>query len=281
MADQRADPTDELPTYARMMAAYHEAFEPELRRVVRGVPLAPGSRVVDLACGDGSYTRWLAERVGDDGEVLGVDLSAAFLHWAEAALRSASLLDRVRFVRLDVEHSPLIEGRADLVWCAQSLYSLPDPAGAVRRMAALARPGGRVVVFESDELHHVTLSWPVEIELALRAAELRAFQERSDHPARFYIARDLPRVFREAGLPGCEFRSFAFNRQAPFDRPTRRFLDEYLTDLRDRVSPFLDPARREEFAELVAPESPRRLVDDPDALVVCVDHLAVATREAG
>jgi SAM-dependent methyltransferase len=233
---------------------------------------------VDLACGDGTYTRWLAERVGEGGEVLAVDLSTAFLEWARSKLPPGPLLDRTRFVQLDVEHSPLVAGRADLVWCAQSLYSLPDPVSAVRRMAALARPGGRIAVFESDELHHISLPWPVEIELALRQAELRAFEARSDRPARYYIARDLPRVFREAGLPGCDFRSFAFSRRAPFDAPTRRFLQAHLAELRDRAAPYLDPARNAEVAELTDPESPRCMLDDPDALVVCVDHLASATR---
>ncbi|WP_165246088.1 class I SAM-dependent methyltransferase [Paludisphaera soli] len=271
-------PTNELPAYARMMADYHEAFAPELRGVVGGLELARGSRVVDLACGDGAYTRWLAERVGEDGEIVAVDLSSSFLEWARAKLQAGPLLGRARFVQIDVEHSPLVEGRADLVWCAQSLYSLPDPVSTVRRMAALARRGGRIAVFESDELHHISLPWPIEIELALKQAELRAFEERSDRPAKYYIARDLPRIFREAGLPDCAFRSFAFSRRAPFDAPTRRFLEAHVKELRDRAAPYLDAAQNAEVAELTAPGSPRFMLDDPDALVVCLDHLATAVR---
>ena len=71
------------------------------------------------------------------------------------------------FARADLRHLPIPDDSFDLVWCAQSLYSLPDPVDALRRMARAARPGGIVAVFENDEFHHVLLPWPVEVELAL------------------------------------------------------------------------------------------------------------------
>ena len=52
-----------------MLAAYHRAFAAELRVMVDTLPLAPGSVVLDMACGDGVYTPWLAERVGPDGRL--------------------------------------------------------------------------------------------------------------------------------------------------------------------------------------------------------------------
>ena len=45
----------------------------------------------------------------------------------------------------------------------------------MRRMVRLARPGGTVAVLEDDSLHQVLLPCPVEVELALRAAELKGF----------------------------------------------------------------------------------------------------------
>ncbi len=266
----------ELPAYAGMMADYHQAFEPELRGVVTALRTQPGDLILDVACGDGSYARWLAECVGPAGRVLALDVSPAFLDLARREIGPASVADRIRFVRMDLDHPALAEAAADLAWCAQSLYSLPDPVQAVRRMARLVRDGGRIAVFESDELHHVSLPWPVDVELALRRAELEAFEARSDRPAKFYIARDLPRIFREAGLPGCDVQSFAFCRRAPFDAPTRGFLSAYLADLRERAAPHLSVDMRSRVDELAAPDSPRSLLDDPDSLAVCVDHLAVS-----
>ena len=65
----------EVPHYAPRMAAY-------LKTTVDGLPLAPGRRVLDMACGDGTYLGWFAERVGPNGRVVGVDIEQTYLHFA-------------------------------------------------------------------------------------------------------------------------------------------------------------------------------------------------------
>jgi ubiquinone/menaquinone biosynthesis C-methylase UbiE len=99
--------------------------------------------------------------------------------------RAANPGGRVEFVCAPVEALPFPEGTFDLCWCAQSLYSLPDPVEALRHMLRVTRPGGLVAVLEADSLHHAILPWPAEVELAVRAAELRALAEESDRPRKF------------------------------------------------------------------------------------------------
>ncbi len=72
----------EVPDYAPRMAAYHRACARELKTIVDGLPLAPGRRVLDMACGDGTYLGWFAERVGPNGRVVGVDIEQTYLHFA-------------------------------------------------------------------------------------------------------------------------------------------------------------------------------------------------------
>jgi SAM-dependent methyltransferase len=76
-----------LPAYAPTLLAYHRAFERELRGLIAGLPLRRGDRVLDLACGDGVYARWLAERLGSSGRVVAVDRSAAFFVLARREVR--------------------------------------------------------------------------------------------------------------------------------------------------------------------------------------------------
>src|SRR4051794_14933653 len=79
-----------LPAYARTMAAYHRTFARELRAIIRTLPLRPGACVADFACGDGSYTRWLARRLGPGGKVLALDISPAFLELASRRTPNSS-----------------------------------------------------------------------------------------------------------------------------------------------------------------------------------------------
>lgn len=74
-----SDGSEGLPPYAGMMADYHMAVASERRGVVTALRAHPGDLVLDMACGDGSYARWLAECVGPAGKVLAADVSPAFL----------------------------------------------------------------------------------------------------------------------------------------------------------------------------------------------------------
>src|SRR5262249_19402837 len=156
-------------------------------------------------------------------KVLAVDISVAFLELASRMTPNSSTYRGVGFVQADLNRLPLAEGSIDLAWCAQSLYSLSDAVEALRLMARAVRPGAHVAVFENDELHHVLLPWPVEVEMAIKKAELLAYIDASKKPRKYYVGRELCRAFRAAGLVDCRFRSVAFTRQAPLDRAARRF----------------------------------------------------------
>jgi ubiquinone/menaquinone biosynthesis C-methylase UbiE len=264
---------DSLPDYEPMLASYHSAFADELEAMVGTLPIAEGDRVLEVACGDGAYTPWLANRVGKSGSVVGLDVSTEYLDLARKAASRGQGAARSRFVAASIDRLPFADGRFDAVWCAQSLFSLPEPVEAVSRMARVVRPGGLVAVLEDDTLHQVLLPWPVEVELAVRLAEWESLRDESDHPRKFYVGRQLVGVFRRAGLVDLHVRSFASSRVAPLDAPARTFLGEYLRDLRERVAPRLQAPMRERFDRLADPKSPESLLDQPDLSLTVVDHV--------
>ncbi len=274
-------PDDPMPDYEPMLAAYHEAFADEIGAMVGSLPIREGDLVLELACGDGAYTHRLAGRVGPSGSVVAVDLLMAYLRRASRDARSGKIATRAGFVAASFDRLPFADGRFDVAWCAQSLFSLPEPVDSVRRMARAVRPGGVVAVLEDDKLHQVLLPWPIEVELAVRAAEWRALRDESDHPAKFYVGRRLVGVFREAGLVDVRARTYAADRVAPLDGPTRTFLGEYLRGLRERVSPHLDPATRGHLDRLADPDSPEHLLDQPDFAVTLIDHVIHGRNPAG
>ena len=209
-----------LPSYAPLLISQHRAFEQEFRAIVASLPLRSDDRVLDLACGDGAFSRWFAEAELD---VLAVDVSREFLEFARGEVRRGPHPDRVHLIQADFRRLPFDDEYFDLVWCAQSLYSLPDPLEAVRVMRRKTKPGGIVGVIENDEFHHVLLPWPIEIELGLSCAELVAHVERSRKPRKFYVGRQLRGLFQTAGLTNCRVRSWTFDCQAPLEPHSRVF----------------------------------------------------------
>jgi ubiquinone/menaquinone biosynthesis C-methylase UbiE len=266
-----------IPEYAATLAAYHAAFAPELRSMVESLPIPSGGRVLDLACGDGSFTQLLAGRVAEAGLVCGVDLASDYLKLAKALAASGPSSRRFAFAVGDLARLPFRPGAFDLVWCAQSFYSLPDPVGALRVLAGLVKAGGIVAVLESDTFHQVLLPWPIEVELALRRAELAAFVASADQPRKYYVGRRLRQVFEAAGLRGVRRRCWSLERAAPLDSSTRAFLEAYLHELGGRCGPHLSPDEARMVRPYLDPGSKDYLPSRGDLDFSVVEHVVWAT----
>ncbi|MGY1654050.1 class I SAM-dependent methyltransferase [Geodermatophilus sp. SYSU D01119] len=143
---------DDDPEMARL-DALSSLYGPTTGAWLDSAGLAPGMAVADLGCGPGAVTLAVADRVGPDGRVTGVDAAPRPL---EVARHRAAGRPGVTFEQADVTtwEPP---GPLDAVVGRLVLLHLPDPVALLRRAAALVRPGG-VVAF-------------LDVVLATRAAE--------------------------------------------------------------------------------------------------------------
>jgi SAM-dependent methyltransferase len=124
-------------------AGWEEKFPddgPRFARAVGELGVRAGDVVLDAGCGTGRALPVLRAAVGASGTVVGVDLTAEML--AEARRRSRSGL-----VRGDALHLPLRTGSCDAVLASGLVSHLADPAGGLRELARVARPGARLALF--------------------------------------------------------------------------------------------------------------------------------------
>jgi SAM-dependent methyltransferase len=263
-----------LPSYDDQLSEFHEAFKRELQEIVNDLPLSGDMRVLDLACGDGFHTRRIAERLGSRGFITGADINLAYLAEARVEASRQNGHATIEFVAASFDRLPFPDDTFDLVWCAQSLYSLPDPVVAIGHMARVVRPGGLVAVLENDTLHQVFLPWPVRLELPLRAAELRSFLEGSRNSSKYYVGRRLPAILAAAGLEPSRMTTHAFDREAPLGEAERRLLQSYLEEVAERVAPYLDAALLQELRQLVDAGSPQHLLAQPYLTMTWLNVLA-------
>lgn len=125
--------------------AHHRAFDDAY---LSSTPIAPGQRLLDLGCGSGDLTATLAEIVGPNGHVVGVDAQPTMLAEAErrAGANQSFVLSSLQ--DLAATFGPEHDGTFDGVLSRATLHWIPadDQLDVYRQMARLVRPGGFVRV---------------------------------------------------------------------------------------------------------------------------------------
>lgn len=267
-----------LPDYAACLAAYHRAFEGELREMLADVFRRPVRAALDIACGDGAYSAWLSERFGAQAAIVALDSNLSYLRAARRRPSPRRDAPEVMSLAADGLKLPFEDDSFDAVWCAQSLYSLPEPSAVLAEMRRVTRPGGTAAVLENDTLHEIILPWPPELELALRQAELASFRRETDRPNKYYLGRFLPEAFRVAGFANCALKTFAFSRNGPLDPPSRTFLGNYLLRLLQRAAPYLSRPDLQTLERLVDAGGKDSFFDRREFAFTCLNYVASATK---
>ena len=146
MRNMSYDPTHVQDFFTARAADWDTRFPddgPAYAAAVAELGLRRGDRVLDAGCGTGRALTPLRVAVGPSGVVLGADLTPAML---DAAVRAGRQSDG-QLLLADVAALPLRTQSLDAVFAAGLIAHLPDPAGNLRELARVVRPGGTLALF--------------------------------------------------------------------------------------------------------------------------------------
>jgi SAM-dependent methyltransferase len=117
-----------------MLAGFGEAA------IAAAAPVA-GERVLDIGCGAGATSRALAQRVGTQGRVLGLDISESLI----ARARDVAIAGpHLAFEVADASSAALPEAAYDLLFSRFGVMFFEDPTAAFAHMRRALKPGGRI-----------------------------------------------------------------------------------------------------------------------------------------
>lgn len=153
--------------------------------------LGQARSVLDVGCGTGAELIAIAERLPPGGRAAGIDISEAMI--TEARRRASGLDLNISFDTGDAADLPYEDASFDACRAATVLQHVPDPGRVVREMARVTRPGGRIAALEFDQGTTI-LDHP---DRGTTQTILRTFD---DALAQGWAGRQLPRLFRQAGL---------------------------------------------------------------------------------
>lgn len=241
--------------YSRKLHLFNSFARPELCRLIAGLGLRPGMRILDAGCGAGDALPWLLDEVKPSGHVVGIDLSAAHVGAARHHAR-----DNVEVLQGDILQAPLPPASFDFIWCVNTINHLHDPTQGIRKLAGLLRPGGRIALGQTSLLSDMYFAWDSRLERLVNEAVHRYYRDRYCLDERDLASvRALVGVLRDAQLRGVTPRTIVIERVSPLDGATESYLVEAIFGgtWGQRVRPYLSD---DDYANL------ERLCDPRDSL---------------
>ena len=132
----------------RLIAQSH-LFEEITGRFLKRCGISPGMKVLDIGSGAGDVSLAVADIVGNDGTVVGVDMNPQILETARQRA-AAEQLSNVSFIAGDIREIPL-DKDFDAVVGRLVLMYIPQPEEVLKRLTNHLNPGG-IVAFQEIEL---------------------------------------------------------------------------------------------------------------------------------
>lgn len=152
-----------------------------------------GERGLDVGCGPGLLACELAREVGPRGRIVATDASPDMLTVARDRARREHVEERVGLVPSDAAWLPFADGAFDFVVAVQVYLYVPAIERALAEALRVLRPGGRLVVVDTDWDSCVWLTGD-------RERHRRIMEARTAEFAQPHLPPHLPRLLREAGF---------------------------------------------------------------------------------
>jgi len=131
------------PVVLNLYGGFHSPSLAQMISIVSQKVQSTNGRVLDIACGPGTYGRRIAS---PSKEVFGIDVSMGMLRQGAAYVAEEGI-PNVHFARARVEALPFEDGLFDAALCCGSLHLFADTVIALREMARVMKPAAIHSVF--------------------------------------------------------------------------------------------------------------------------------------
>ena len=251
--------------------------EPEARHIIADLDLPPASRGLDVGCGVGLYALWLAQAVGRDGRVTGMEPDGTKVEAARALVGGQLEPGRLEFREGDGTAIPLPDRSVDWLWCGDVLHHIVDTDRALQEFRRVVRPGGHIVIKESQVLAAMFLPGHPELERRIQIAEIlrtldegggRSFQERR---------QTTMASLRAAGLGPPATRNYLLERRAPLAPADHDYIQHtvFTRNWGERIRELLTPEEWQKRSALCDADAKGNILNDPDYF--CLYPISVFT----
>ena len=257
--------------YRRGAAVRAQRLGPANELMLDLAGVGPGSRVLDVAAGNGEQTVVAARRVGPTGSVLATDIAPRMLEAAAEAAREAGLTNIETRVA-DAQALDLEPDAFDAAITRMGLMLMPDPAAALASIHRVLRPGGKLaaMVFGPAD-RNPYFSVPLDI-LSRHLGRPSAAQAR---PGMFALGdrSELERLFDQAGFRNVTVQAISTPRPFPSLQEAAGYVRMNTPPVRALTAELDEVSRERAWAEI---EQALKPFDRPDGFEAPGEMLVAA-----
>jgi len=195
-------------TWARFQEQLDRQIAPLGLEAMRGLEPRPGERILDIGCGCGQTTVMLAQRVGAQGAVLGVDISRPMLDVARGRPVPAGAAQPA-FREADAQSEHLGAATFDAAFSRFGVMFFADPAAAFANIRAALKPAGRLAfVCWRPYAENPWMRVPMEAAEPLLGPMAAPADPNAPGPFAFADPDRVRAILAEAGFKGVSARPF-------------------------------------------------------------------------
>ena len=236
--------------------------ESTIQSAIKQLNLPRGSKGLDAGCGAGLQCIQLAEEVGPDGHITGLDISPEFIAYGRELVKQAGLEGRITFQEGSIESIPYDDDTFDWAWSADCVgYGPWEPKQLLKEFKRVVKPGGllAIIAWSSERL---LPGYPLlEAKLSATSPGLAPFLKRMKPSRHFFRALGW---FRELGMVNTKAEVFSESAHAPLSEETYQALLDLFEMRWEGVEKELEKEDLEQYRRLCRPDSPDFILRHPD-----------------
>ena len=173
----------------------HQVWAEEAQHGWRLAKFRAGQTLLDLGAGPGFCTRELAYIAGQEGKVIGVDISESYIEQLKQIKALYHL--NIEPVLSDFNDLTLQDNSLDGMFCRWAIAWLPNPKEILQKVYQALKPGGKMVI---QEYYDWSTHQIEPIKPGLNKAIAAALKSFKDSEGEIDIGRKLPGILTEIGM---------------------------------------------------------------------------------
>jgi len=183
--------------------------------VMKRMNVAKGSKALDVCTGTGDWAISLANAIGTEGEVIGLDFSKNMLKIAHEKQQQQNI-NHLQFIHGNAMELPFAANTFDYVTIGFGLRNVPDYQTVLNEMYRVTKPGGKVVCLETSQptligfkqLYYFYFRFIMPLFGKLFAKSYEEYAWLNESARDFPNKHELKRMFLDVGFSHVDVKSY-------------------------------------------------------------------------